>query len=895
VKIVKKISIILGIILVLLATAGVIFSTLYEDEVKAYILEQINENVDTKIDVKEVNFSVFKKFPYASLEFKKVTAEEVVNSDKKGTLFSAQKIYLQFNIIDILNKDYTIKKVNVENGIVNVKIDKNGNDNYHFWKTKRDSAKSKLNVELEDLRFKGVTFYILNEYKNLDMAIEAVNLSLSGNFSSSNYTLKAKAELLAHQVNDKGQSLLKNKRIFVNTSLDVNQKTQLYTIKSGSVSLEDLTFNLAGNIKNKETGVGLNIQSKGSDIEIESLFSLFPEKQKKALDAYEAKGKITYTSTITGELSIKNSPAFSADFNISNGEIIEKSSNKALTNLVATGSYTNGTENNSRTSKLNLNQLDADFGAGHISGNYIITNFTNPYIEFNSNASIDIETAKEFFKIDTLEVALGNLIVDVQYKGSIKELSNIKAKDLQKLNATGSARVMNANLKLFNNPKEIKNVNGSFRFNNNDIIVDTLNFKIDQSDIELEGKFRNLLAYLFIENQNLGVNATIHSQKLILDDILLKKSGTAKNEGYTLNLPSDIQFIFQSKIDTFKFRKFTANNFTGTIQLEEQVLTATNVSFKAVKGEIKGDIAIDASKQKEILITSKAKLTRIDVQQLFHQMENFGQKEIKSENIKGRATTTVEFASVWDKQLNVDKDKIYVLADVTISNGELINYKPVLAMSKFINVEELERIKFSTLTTQIEIKDQTVFIPKTDINSSAIDITISGTHTFNNEIDYRFKLLMNDILWRKAKGKKKENEEFGYIEDDGLGRTTLFLHMTGTIDDYKLSYDTKGLKESWKEDLKKEKTNLKQILNKEFGWFKKDTSITKEEKPKDDGFILEWEEEENDTTDNKKADSKKKGSKTTQKKDKKKKKGLGKFIDKIAQPDAEEFEEDDEF
>ena len=101
-KTLKKITIIFGVIIILLVTAGIIFSTLYQNEVKAYIITQINNSVNTKIDVKAVNFSVFKKFPYASLEFKKVTAEDATKLAEKGTLFSAQSIYLQFNITIII-------------------------------------------------------------------------------------------------------------------------------------------------------------------------------------------------------------------------------------------------------------------------------------------------------------------------------------------------------------------------------------------------------------------------------------------------------------------------------------------------------------------------------------------------------------------------------------------------------------------------------------------------------------------------------------------------------------------------------------------------------------------------------------------------------------------------
>ena len=73
-----------------------------------------------------------------------------------------------------------------------------------------------------------------------------------------------------------------------------------------------------------------------------------------------------------------------------------------------------------------------------------------------------------------------------------------------------------------------------------------------------------------------------------------------------------------------------------------------------------------------------------------------------------------------------------------------------------------------------------------------------------------------------------------------------------------------------------------------------------EDKPKDDGFIIEWEEEASEKQDKKKQDKKTKEKKTKEKKTKektkpkKKKKGLGKFIDKIAEPEAEEYEDFDD-
>lgn len=58
--------------------------------------------------------------------------------------------------------------------------------------------------------------------------------------------------------------------------------------------------------------------------------------------------------------------------------------------------------------------------------------------------------------------------------------------------------------------------------------------------------------------------------------------------------------------------------------------------------------------------------------------------------------------------------------------------------------------------------------------------------------------------------------------------------MTGTIDKPVITYDRKAMKQKIKEDLKEEKNTLKKILNEEFGWFKKDTTLNKKDDKKQD-------------------------------------------------------------
>jgi hypothetical protein len=134
-----------------------------------------------------------------------------------------------------------------------------------------------------------------------------------------------------------------------------------------------------------------------------------------------------------------------------------------------------------------------------------------------------------------------------------------------------------------------------------------------------------------------------------------------------------------------------------------------------------------------------------------------------------------------------------------------------------------------------------------DIKSSASDFSVSGKHGFDNNYEYHVKIYLSELLSKKARKNKKYSTEFGVVEEDGLGRTSLFLKITGKGDTVKVGYDMKAAGGNIKKNLKTEKDNLKNILNKEYGWFRKDSTIRQEPvtKPR---FRIEWEEKDSTKT-----------------------------------------------
>ena len=365
------------------------------------------------------------------------------------------------------------------------------------------------------------------------------------------------------------------------------------------------------------------------------------------------------------------------------------------------------------------------------------------------------------------------------------------------------------------------------------------------------------MAYLFLKDQKLMIDANLVSVNTDLNELLTSNSSN-KDSTYKLQFSDKMDVKLNVDIGKLSFNKFSSASITGKVRLKNMQLLISPLSFNSMEGKTSGLIMIDGSQKNVLLISCEAKITDVNITKLFYEFGNFGQTSLKDENIKGIVTADVQFASVWSNELKPEMDKIYTKADITIKEGELLNYAPMKGLSKFLKVSDLNDVKFATLHNQVEIKDKTIHIPAMDIKSSAIDIVASGEHNFDNHINYSIKLLLSDLMAKKARKAKIENDEFGVVEDDNVGKTCLYILVTGTVDNPVYKYDAKGVKAKIAVRAIEEKQTLKTILNDEFGWFKKDTAVAKKQKdkkeikrPKDkdkeklkmqeDGkFIIDW-------------------------------------------------------
>jgi hypothetical protein len=273
-----------------------------------------------------------------------------------------------------------------------------------------------------------------------------------------------------------------------------------------------------------------------------------------------------------------------------------------------------------------------------------------------------------------------------------------------------------------------------------------------------------------------------------------------------------------------------------------------------MEGNMNGVVDLIQDQKDNTYIHVQADLKGFNIHQVFYSFNDFNQNFITHKNLRGYISGSVDLLTAFDSSMVLIQDEIITDADIIIRSGELIDFEPIKKLPRFVNLKELEHIYFSTIENRIVITNKSIIINRMDLKSTAFNLGVAGTHDFDNRFSYKLKVNMSEILAGKAGKAKKENLEFGVIEDGARG-TNLYLSVYGTPEDFKIKYDKKEAVSQVKQDIKVEKTNLKSILNEEFGWFKKDSSIIKKDEPKKQNFKketntseekiqFEWDEDE---------------------------------------------------
>jgi hypothetical protein len=444
-----------------------------------------------------------------------------------------------------------------------------------------------------------------------------------------------------------------------------------------------------------------------------------------------------------------------------------------------------------------------------VEGELRVSNFDDPLIDFNLNGTIPIESVYGMLNIPIISDGDGDIeMKKLRIKGNLKDI--VSPYGIGRVTTSGELEFYNASMTI--NDEDITIDKGLLKFNDNSIQVEGLAFEGPGTEIKLEGTFLNFLPVLFADSLNskhaeLKFNASLDATKIDFDELLKVTEIPVDENIQNIKTASGVDtkeiaktqareritnFLkgkFAANIEEFNFREIDGEEFQGVLEFDNNEMS--------VKGKVKmmeGRMLVDGKTFFEGKPHMEAKLTceQINIKEFLKQAENFGQEVLTYNNLKGKLNAKFFIESFWSSDGTFLTDKLHILGDVGLSNGELIGLKILYDFSDYVKIEDLRRIKFTNIHNYMEVKKSKIFMPAMFIQSNALNLAVSGTHTFENKIDYNIKVNAGQVIFAKF---KKHNSNLRPQKAKKNGWFNLYYRIYGQMETFTYESDKRRVRQ----------------------------------------------------------------------------------------------------
>ncbi len=811
-------SLAIGAILIALLISVYVF----QDRIIQQFITEANKNLNTPVKIGKIDISLWGDFPNLAINFNDVYIED----SQRGNypLLTAAKVSFYLNPIEVWQGRYSVRGLQITDSETNLKISAEGVNNYTILKKSEGNHAGAIQFDLRNVNLTDTKVTYRDISRHQDHSFTSEKLTASINIDGDLYTILAKGDVTTEQIAVKSSQFLKMKRFDVEADLIYNDLNKHLSINPSNLLLHQSQFEIAGSYAFKEKNL-IDIHVDGKNTDIQTLLSLMPEETNQRLSKYESDGDVYFSMDLKGEISARAEPSISIRFGCNNTTLFHPDYQSRIENANLEGSFASPSLTDFSNAVLFLKNANGVLNNRPFQTDLSIQNFENPYIKFVFKGDLEAAAINNFYPIPYVQHLSGDIGIDVSFEGNTNLLK--KKATAQQVIANGAIDMRSIDFVYGSQNIHFENLNGALQFTNNDLALSNVKGKLENSDFELNGFFKNIITFLLFENQPIGIETDLKSEFIDLDQLFEIGFGQQGSNDFNFSISPNLYLNFNCDVKSMHYKKFKPTNLTGNLLIKNQMAVARNIKFKAMGGSLSLDGIADAKNNKAIDVISSFKVNGVHVDSTFYVFENFQQTFIQDKHLRGEAYADVEIEMTLNEKLNLFQETLKANISTTIKNGQLNNFEPLHELDRYLDDDGLNRLRFADLKNDIHIEDKIIYIPLMEVSSNVTTIQISGTHTFDQRINYRV------IAPLRSKRKIDPDEAFGAIEDDNTGHPKIFLKIIGTTDDYKVSYDKEAVKKKIVSDLKKEVIELKEA-------FKLKGKKKKKELELEAGEYFEW-------------------------------------------------------
>ncbi len=474
-----------------------------------------------------------------------------------------------------------------------------------------------------------------------------------------------------------------------------------------------------------------------ADLDLEDIEKIYP------VDGYLLKGKFNMDVLAKGLYSKdkKKFPLVDAKMNLADGSVQYKGYPHPIKDIHFFAEAVSKT-GNLADAKLNISKLtytleDEPFV---ISGS--LANLDNYEFALKIDGKADLSKISQVYPLDGIQLTG---LIDAHIKTS-GLLSDLEHGDYSKVSSKGKLKFANITISGSKIPNPIKIDSAVLRFTPAKIILKKLEGKFGSSNVKITGDISNYMSFALKGNELIKGDLDFQCDTLNINEWMpppqtasgkaIATTDTTNSKLTVIEVPKNIDFVFDSEIKELKYEDLKITNMDGEITIKDGVLSLHETGFNSLnaKFSVTGDYNTRDMLHPKFDMYLDVK--ELDINRAYREIGLMRRLAPSAANVFGKFSVTYKLKGELSKNMQPKLETLEGGGIMRIADAQINGMKMFEEISKSAKKGEMNDPHLKDFTMETEIKDSKIVVKPFSIKVSGFDADIEGVNTMSGTIEY---------------------------------------------------------------------------------------------------------------------------------------------------------------
>jgi hypothetical protein len=757
-----------GISFLVLIILLIALPLIFQKKIFNAIIEEANLSLRADVSIEDYDLTLISTFPNMILELKEV---KITGRDEFAgvDLIDAGTIEAKLNLRSVFSDEIKIERIALKDANINVMITKDGLANYDI--AIPDSVQveqtepTKFALNLKSYSIENTNINYEDKAGNMSMVITQMNHSGSGDLTQDVVDFETKTTIEAMTFIMDGIPYLVGTHTdaVFNVLMENTEKGTRFTLKENELKLNDFATSYNGWVEMTDDYMDFDLNLDASKSTFASFLSLMPSVYRTGYESMITKGSFEMNGYLKGKMTETDMPGFLFELLVSDASFSYPDLPSGFRNIFIDVTAKREAGPNLDNTSVDVKKFNIDFLENTIRADFFLTSLmSDPNIKSNVLAKVNLGTLDQVMPMLPGESYKGKLDADMHFNG---RMSAIEQERYEGFEARGFLKLMGFE---YNSPDFTKPIlvhEMDMEFSPKFLAVNKADLEIGESDMKLNGRVDNYMAYMF-RDELLQGDFNLDSKYMNLDELMgvsVESSpaevadSNASEDDYSL--PANLDVKLRANIGKLDYDGMTFTNLTGGVGLKESVASLNNVQMNAFGGAMGMDGTYDTRNAKEPKVDFKYRMTEVDVRELTKQFLTIEKLMPIAKHVDGRLSTYFTLNSALTSNLDLILESLSGGGDFSMKLLKIGDFEPLNKLSNELRMPELSSQTMRDVAASFFIKDGKINVKPFNLKMDKIKVDkIQGWTSLTQNINYTMTIMVpkemipGDIIKRIEQG-----------------------------------------------------------------------------------------------------------------------------------------------